>query len=148
MHSFQFNTRAQYQIKTQILQLIQSFKKQAKRMKPWVYENQHKVTQVFLMLKLLYTKTGVMLLKTNFLTCPTRMGGPYVVTIPGQNYKIFEFTSLSLFSSSSMEFLHMPKELNGLSDRVLSHWFSMWKSSHASVGRKTGQWRRRGRDEA
>ena len=26
-----------------------------------------------------------------------------------------------------MEFLHMSKELNGLSDRVLSHWFPMRK---------------------
>jgi hypothetical protein len=30
-----------------------------------------------------------------------------------------------------MEFLHMLKELNGLSDQVPSHWFSMGKSSHA-----------------
>jgi len=40
----------------------------------------------------------------------------------------------------------MPKELNGLSDhvlndlsdRVLSHWFPMGKSSYASAGTKTG----------
>ena len=33
---------------------------------------------------------------------------------------------------------HMPKELNGLSDWVLSHWFPMWKSSHAGVGSEGG----------
>ena len=41
----------------------------------------------------------------------------------------------------------MPKELiyglgdralNGLNDRVLSHWFPMGKSSHTRAGRKTG----------
>ena len=47
-----------------------------------------------------------------------------------------------------MEFLHMPKELNGLSDHVLSHWFPMEKSSHTGVGRKTEQWRRCGRGGA
>ena len=31
---------------------------------------------------------------------------------------------------------------------VLSHWFPTWKSSHASVGTKTRQWRRRGRGKA
>ena len=35
--------------------------------------------------------------------------------------------------------------LNGLSDRVLSHWFPTRKSSHAGAGRKTRQWRRHGR---
>ena len=33
----------------------------------------------------------------------------------------------------------MPKEPNGLSDQVLSHWFPTGKSSHAGVGKKTGQ---------
>jgi hypothetical protein len=37
-----------------------------------------------------------------------------------------------------MEFLHMPKELNGLSDRVLSHWFPTKKNSHAGADKKTG----------
>jgi hypothetical protein len=37
--------------------------------KPRVYENQHKATQVYLMLKLSYTKSGVMLLKFDFLAC-------------------------------------------------------------------------------
>ena len=32
-------------------------------------------TQVFVMLKLPYTKSGDKLLKTNFLACPIRMGG-------------------------------------------------------------------------
>ena len=35
-----------------------------------------KLTQVFLMLKLPYTKIGLKLLKKNFLACSTRMGGP------------------------------------------------------------------------
>ena len=39
----------------------------------------------------------------------------------------------------------MPKELNSLSDHVLSRWFPAGKSSHGGVGRKTGQRRRRGR---
>ena len=30
----------------------------------------------------------------------------------------------------------MPKELNGLSDRVLPHWFPTGKSSHVGVGRR------------
>ena len=47
-----------------------------------------------------------------------------------------------------MEFLHVPKELNVLSDRVLSHRFPTGKSSHTCVGKKTGQWRRRGRGGA
>ena len=29
----------------------------------------------------------------------------------------------------------MPQELDGLSDRVLSHWFPIEKSSHAGAGR-------------
>ena len=44
-----------------------------------------------------------------------------------------------------MKFLYMSKELNGLSHRVLSHWFLTVKSSHASAGKKIGQWRKRGR---
>ena len=31
-------------------------------------------------------------------------------------------------------------------DRVLSHWFPTRKSSHTSVDRMTGQWKRRGKD--
>jgi hypothetical protein len=38
--------------------------------------NHHNVTQVFLTLKLPHTKSGVKLLRTNFLACPTRMDGP------------------------------------------------------------------------
>ena len=34
------------------------------------------ITQVFLMLNLSYTKSGVGLFKPGFLACPTRMGGP------------------------------------------------------------------------
>ena len=44
-----------------------------------------------------------------------------------------------------MGYIHTPKVLNGLSDRVLSHWFPTGKSSHAYVDRKTG---RRGRGGA
>ena len=47
-----------------------------------------------------------------------------------------------------MEFLHMPKELNDLSDHVLSHWFPTWKNSYAGVGRKTKQWKKCGRGGA
>ena len=47
-----------------------------------------------------------------------------------------------------MEFLHMPKELHGLSDRVLSRGFPMRKSSHTGAGKMTMQWRKRGRDGA
>ena len=47
-----------------------------------------------------------------------------------------------------MEFLHMLKELNNLSDWILSRWFPKGKSSHASAGRKTVQWRRRERGGA
>ena len=39
-----------------------------------------------------------------------------------------------------MEFLHMPKKLNGLSDRVLSYWFQTRKSSDTSAGRKIDRW--------
>ena len=42
---------------------------------PRVCEYQHKVTQVFLMFKLPYTKNGVSWSKTNFIGCPIRMGG-------------------------------------------------------------------------
>ena len=45
-------------------------------------------------------------------------------------------TSLSLFPSQVMEFLHVPKELNGLSDHVLTHWFPTGKSFHTGAGRK------------
>ena len=38
-----------------------------------------------------------------------------------------------------MEFVRIPKELNDLSDQVLSHWFPTRKSSHAGVGWKTGE---------
>ena len=47
-----------------------------------------------------------------------------------------------------MEFLHMPKELTGLNDRVLSHWFPTRKSSHAEVDMKTGQWKKHERGQA
>ena len=47
-----------------------------------------------------------------------------------------------------MEFLSMPKELDGLSDQVLSHWFPTRKSSHTGAGRKTEQWKSRGRGKA
>ena len=33
----------------------------------------------------------------------------------------------------------MLKELNDLSDQVLSHWFPTGKSSHACAGRRNGQ---------
>jgi hypothetical protein len=36
-----------------------------------------------------------------------------------------------------MKLLHMPKEINRLSDHVLSHWFPTRKSSHVGVGKKT-----------
>jgi hypothetical protein len=36
----------------------------------------HKVTQVSLILKLSYSKNGVGLLKTGFLACSSRIGGP------------------------------------------------------------------------
>jgi len=38
-----------------------------------------------------------------------------------------------------MEFLHMPKELNGLSDQVSSHWYPTRKSSHAGASREHGK---------
>jgi hypothetical protein len=62
------------------------------------------------------------------------------------NLQIFKLTSLSLFSSQLMESLHMPKELDGLSDWVLSHWLPAGKSSHADADKKTKQWKRHGRD--
>ena len=62
--------------------------------------------------------------------------------------QIFKLTSLSLFPNQLMEFVHMPKELNDLSDWVLSHWFPTGKRSHAGAGRKTGQCKRCGRDGA
>ena len=45
--------------------------------KPWVHENKHKVAQVFLMLKLSYTKIGCRAIKIRFLklACPIRMVG-------------------------------------------------------------------------
>ena len=52
--------------------------------------------------------------------------------------QIIKLTPLSLFPSWLMEFLHMPKELNGLSDHVLSHWFPKEKNSHACACWKTG----------
>ena len=57
----------------------------------------------------------------------------------------FNLTSLSLFPSQLMKFLHMSKEPNGLSDRVLSYWFPTWKSSYTCPGMKIRQWRRYGR---
>ena len=33
----------------------------------------------------------------------------------------------------------MPKELNGLGDQELSHWFPVRKSSHAGEGMMNGQ---------
>ena len=60
--------------------------------------------------------------------------------------QIFKLSSLSLFSSWLMEFLHMPKELNGSNGWVLSHWLPTRKSSHAGACKKTRRWRRRGRD--
>jgi hypothetical protein len=44
--------------------------------------------------------------------------------------QIFKLTSLSLFPSQLMKFLHMPKELNGYSDHVFSHWFQTAKFPH------------------
>jgi hypothetical protein len=52
--------------------------------------------------------------------------------------QIFKLTSLSLFPSWFMEFLLMSKELNDLSDWVLSHWYPTWKRSHAGADK----WRR------
>ena len=42
----------------------------------------------------------------------------------------------------------MPNKLNGLNDRVLSHWFPMRKNSHIGADRKTGHGTRRGRGRA
>ena len=38
-----------------------------------------------------------------------------------------------------MKFFHMPKEVNGLSNLVLSHWFSKGKNYHVDVDMKIGQ---------
>ena len=38
--------------------------------------NQNNLIQGFLMLKLSFVKCGVILLKTNYLGCSVRMGGP------------------------------------------------------------------------
>ena len=43
--------------------------------KPWVYENQHKITQIFLILKLSYIQNGDGLLNIGCLVCLTRLGG-------------------------------------------------------------------------
>ena len=46
-----------------------------------------------------------------------------------------------------MEFLHTTKELDGLSDRIFSHWFPTRKKPHAGAGMEhveDRQWRRRG----
>ena len=56
---------------------------------------------------------------------------------------------VEIFPSQSMGFLHMPKELNDFSDRVLSHWFPPRKSSHVGAGRNedravTEAWEGRG----
>jgi hypothetical protein len=59
--------------------------------------------------------------------------------------QVFKLTSLSLFPSWLMELLHMPKKLNclsdwalnGLIDRVLSHWFPTGQSSHTCADRKS-----------
>ena len=40
------------------------------------HKDEHKVTQIFLMLKLSFTRCGVRLLQTSFLAYPTIMGGP------------------------------------------------------------------------
>jgi hypothetical protein len=58
------------------------------------------------------------------------------VTIPSPYLYIFELISLSLFPSWLIEFLHMPNELNGLSDPVLSHWLIPTKEEFP---RKCGQ---------
>ena len=46
--------------------------------KSWVWKLMHKVSRLFLILELPYSKSksGVMLLKFRFLACPTRMVGP------------------------------------------------------------------------
>ena len=69
------------------------------------------------------------------------------VTMPSQNYK---FSSWHHFHYSQLidGVTYMSKELNGLSDWVLWHWFPMGKSSHACLGRKTVQWRWRGEERA
>ena len=47
-----------------------------------------------------------------------------------------------------MELLHMLNEFNDLSDQIFLHRFPTGESSHTCAGRKTGQWRRRGRGRA
>lgn len=42
-------------------------------LKPQVYENQHKAAQVFIILKLSYTKSGIELFKPLYIACPTRL---------------------------------------------------------------------------
>jgi hypothetical protein len=44
-------------------------------LKPQVYENQHKITQIFLILRLPYIQNGDGLLNIDCLVCLTRMGG-------------------------------------------------------------------------
>ena len=49
-----------------------------------VYEYEHKVTQVSLLLSFSYTKSGARRLETNFLACLTRMDGsrlPYIANL-------------------------------------------------------------------
>ena len=70
------------------------------------------------------------------------------VTIPNQYFQVFKLTSLSLFTRYLIEFLHMSKKLNDLSDRVLSQWFPKRKSSYAGADRETGQWRKHGKGGA
>jgi len=48
-----------------------------------------------------------------------------------------------------MEFIHMSKNRNGLSDHELSHWFPTKRSSRAvGAGRKTKHRKQRGRGGA
>jgi hypothetical protein len=47
-----------------------------------------------------------------------------------------------------MEFIHMSKNRNGLSDHKLSHWFPTKRSSHVGAGRKTKHRKQRGRGGA
>ena len=80
-------------------------------------------------------------------SCPHLHGNSFSlgtnVIIPGQNHKYsswhhFHYPQVDWWSS----FTCMPKELNGLSDRVLSHWFPMRKNSHANEGKKIGKQKR------
>ena len=59
------------------------------------------------------------------------------VTIPCQNYTYSSWHHFHYSQVNWWSFLHMPKELNRLSDHVLSYWFPTGKSSHAGAGRKT-----------